>query len=253
MLTSLKHIQGYKLATPEGQIGKCKDALFDDEKWTIRYLDVDTGGWLSGRRVLISPISLGEPNGELNTIPTCLTKKQIEESPELETNAPVSRQWEDRYYTYYGWPHYAVGGYVWGYYSYPTDLLNSIESQRSSLKVYDAHLRSVNEVCGYSIKAQDDTFGSVKDMIFDNDTWTIRYLVIDTVKWIPSKNVLISPDWVSEINWGENLINIELTKEQIKSSPEYDESTPINKEYEVRLYDFYGRPRYWEKDYHQRT
>jgi hypothetical protein len=109
MYRSIKELSGYELATREGAFGKCKDALFDDEKWAVRYLDVDTGKWLSGRRVLVSPISLGQPNWENRSIPTNLTKKQIEESPGLETDAPVSKQWEQRYYSFYGWPHYSVG------------------------------------------------------------------------------------------------------------------------------------------------
>ncbi|MEO8053096.1 MAG: PRC-barrel domain-containing protein, partial [Acidobacteriota bacterium] len=110
MLRKAKDLSGYKLAASDGEIGKVKEFYFDDQSWTVRYLVADTGGWLSGRQVLISPYALDPANEGRNVIPVDLTKHQIEKSPSLDSNKPVSRQYELEYYPYYGWPGYWGGG-----------------------------------------------------------------------------------------------------------------------------------------------
>ena len=106
-------------------------------------------------------------------------------------------------------------------------------------------LRSVKEVEGYMLRARDGDIGRCKDFLFDDEIWVIRYMVADTGKWLPSRKVLISPDWIVSIQWLEREVAVDLNVEEIKESPEYDPSAPVNREYEARLYDFYGRPKYW--------
>lgn len=236
------------MAAKDGEIGKCKDALFDDDKWTVRYLDIDTGNWLPGRRVLISPISLKEPHWQSKTIPTQLTVEDIENSPSLDSDAPVSKRWESVYYSYFNWPHYASGPYLWGYGTYPRELFKAKYRKETEQSIRDTHLRSCQEVIGYRIHAKDREFGAVEDFIVDTESWTIRYLVIDTVHWIPSKSTLVSPEWVLGVSWTDNTIDVNVTEEQIKEAPRYDETEAVNKQTETRLYDYYGRPKYWETD-----
>ena len=112
----------------------------------------------------------------------------------------------------------------------------------------DPHLRSVREVSGYHLAATDGELGHVEDFILDDETWSIRYVVIDTRNWLPGRQVLISPSWVREVDWGLRKVSVDMTKQQVKDSPEYDPKMPINREYEARLYDFYGRTRYWQSD-----
>jgi hypothetical protein len=100
----------------------------------------------------------------------------------------------------------------------------------------DSHLRSVKVVEGYEISATDNLFGNVEDFIIDDHSWTIRYLVINTAKFWFEKAVLISPEWVSSISWSNGRIIVDLTKEQIKNSPQFDPNSPVNHEYEVRLF-----------------
>ncbi len=249
MLRSLNSIIGYSFSAKNGTIGSCKDALIDDHKWTVRFLDVDTGGWLTGQRVLISPISLGQPDWSSSEIPTQLSKESIENSPALATNVPVSKQWEKSYYSHFGWPHYATGMHLWGMSPHPRELFNTkVEEIKDAQWEKNPNLRSVSEACGYAVDAENDRFGSVSDFIFDDETWAIRYLVIDTRKWLPSESVLVAPSWVKDVNWSDSSIAVSMTKEEIKNSPSYNETEPINKEYEMLLYDYHGRPKYWETE-----
>jgi hypothetical protein len=248
MLRSVKEIKGYMLRARDGDIGRCKDFLFDDQIWVIRYMVADTSKWLPGKKVLISPISLGEPDYVSRLFPVRLNKMQIEQSPELDTDAPVSRQYEIKYHEYFGWPYYWRGVETWGPYSYPAPLyaykgkeVVNVEPENG-----DPYLRSAKEVTGYRIQARDGEIGHVEDFIVDDRPWNIRYMIVDTRNWLPgSRKVLISPDWINSIDWLEREVAVDLNVEEIKESPEYDPSAPVNREYEARLYDFYGRPKYW--------
>jgi hypothetical protein len=248
MLRSVKEIHNYVLQAKDGEIGRCKDFLFDDRFWAIRYMVADTGKWLPGRKVLVSPISLGEPDWDSGLFPVRLTKKQIEEAPDLEEDAPVSRQYEISLNKFYGWPFYWGGVRAWGPVSYPGSLFDQEMAENISAEVEsgDEHLRSIDEVTGYRIRATDDDIGHVEDFILEDDVWTIRYMIVDTRNWLPGRKVLVSPGWINSISWAESRVRVGVTVEAIKNGPEYDPSQPINREYEVRLYDFYGRPKYWE-------
>jgi hypothetical protein len=109
----------------------------------------------------------------------------------------------------------------------------------------DPHLRSTREVIGYHIQARDGEIGHVEDLIVEDEIWFIRYLVIDTRNWLPGRKVLVAPAWAEQVNWVERRVYLDLSRETVKNSPEFDPSMPVNREYEVRLYDYYGRPKYW--------
>lgn len=239
---------GYLLRAKDGKIGRCKDFFYDDETWTIRYMVADTGKWLPGRKVVISPISLGKPDWDSKLFPVHLSKQQIEESPELDENAPVSRQYEIKHHEYFGWPSYWGGVDVWGMYAYPGFLYaeKNKEVVETDTENGDPHLRSAREVTGYHIQAVDGDIGHVEDFIVHDLSWRILYMVVDTRNWLPGgRKILVSPPWTESIDWVERKVKLNLSMEQIKEGPEYDPSAPVNREYEARLYDFYGRPKYW--------
>jgi len=248
MLRSLNEMVNYVLSATDGDIGRCKDFLFDDEFWTVRYMVADTGKWLPGRKVLISPISLEEPDWLKRLFTVNLSKEQIESSPPLDEHAPVSRLYERKYFGYFHWPYYWTGGDVWGAVPYPPsapiEYPENIEEDEPDPR--KSHLRSIKEVKGYYIHATDGEIGHVDDFILDYETWAIRYLVVDTRNWLPGRKVLISPSWITSVSWVENRVNVSLTTKEVKESPEYDPAQPVNREYELRLYDFYGRPAYWK-------
>jgi uncharacterized protein YrrD len=245
MLNKAKTLKGYKLNSRDGDIGKVKEFYFDDRHWTVRYLVADTGNWLTGRQVLISPYALGAVNREEKEIVVDLTKKQIEGSPSLDSDKPVSRQFEDSYYGYYGMPMYWGGPYSWGPYPYPMrDRANWGGFTRGE-KAWDPALRSTHDVSGHHIQAADGEIGHVEDFVIDAETWAIRYLIVGTRNWWPGKKVLISPQWIDRVSWSEAKVFVSLSRETIKHSPEYTEESLLNRDYETGLYRHYNRPGYW--------
>jgi len=245
MLRSLHEIEGYRIAATDAELGKIKDYYFDDSEWIVRYLVVDTGGWLSGRRVLISPLSTTEPDWIARRIPTILTKQQVENSPVITEEKPVSRQEEESLARYYRWDFYwATGPGFTGAQAPPPVPYTPLSSE--SREQNDPHLRSVKEVIGYHIEARDGEIGHVHDFIAETGNWRIRYLVLDTRNWLPGRKVIIPPTWIQNITWAKKQVRVNLSREQIQGSPEFDPAAPVNREYEARLYDYYGRPKYWE-------
>jgi uncharacterized protein YrrD len=245
MLSIAKTLKGYKLHGLDGEIGKVKDFYFDDQHWTIRYLVADTGHWLTGRQVLISPYALGAVMQEQQHITVELTKQQIEGSPSLDSDKPVSRQFEEAYYGFYGWPMYWGGPYAWGLSPY---LVRDREKRRESTRskeAWDPHLRSTHDVSGHDIQATDGEIGHVEDFIIDDDTWAIRYLIVDTRNWWPGKKVLVSPQWIERVSWDELKVFVNLSREAVRQSPEYRMDSLPTRDYETGLYLHYDRLGYW--------
>ena len=245
MLFKSKILNGYKLKGSDGEVGKVKEFYFDDKHWAIRYLVADTGNWLTGRQVLISPYALGEVKEIEQHIVVDLTKKQIEDSPSLDSAKPVSRQFEEAYYGYYGYPMYWVGPYMWG--GYPEIVREPKKWKESSQvkKGWDPHLRSTKSVSGYHIHAADGDIGHVDDFMIDDESWAIRYLIISTINWWPGKKVLISPQWIERVSWVDSKVFVNLSRENIKRSPEYNEECVLTRDYEVGLHRHYNRQVYW--------
>jgi hypothetical protein len=228
MFTNNQDLKGLVVHATDGEIGKVVQLYFDDEIWAIRYLTVETGNWLNDRQVLISPLSILRVDVEGKRIDVSLTRKQVENSPNIDTNRPVSRQHEAEYFGYYGYPYY------WGG---PSDLVRK-ESKSS-------HLRSTDAVSGYRIDAADGEIGHVEKFIVDDEGFAIRYLEVATKNWWPGKKVLLSPAWVERVSWEESKVFVAVTREAIKTCPEYEDSARITREYENKLYFHYGRPPYW--------
>lgn len=245
MLIKTKTLTGYTLKSLDGEIGTVKEFYFDDQHWTIRYLVADTGIWLPGRQVLISPHALGTVIKDEKHISVSLTRQQIEDSPSLDSDKPVSRQFEEAYYNYYSWPMYWSGPFAWGDYPYIVhdDDIRIISTSFNSAG--DAHLRSTHDVRGYHIQATDGEIGHVDDFIIDDETWTIRYLIIDTHNWLPGKKVLLSPLWIDRVSWHDSKVFANLLREDIAQSPEYTDWSILTREFEVDLYQHYKRQGYW--------
>jgi hypothetical protein len=245
MLSRSKTLKGYKIQARDGEIGRVLDFYFDDKHWTVRYLVLDTGRWLQGRQVLISPYALLGVNRETKTLSIDLTKKQIEDSPSLDSDKPVSRQFESAYYGYFGWPEYWGGPYGWGYYPYiernPDLWKTSVPAENN----WDPHLRSTREVTAYHIEATDGHIGHVSDFLIDSEAWAIRYLIVDTHSWLPGKKVLISPLWVTRVSWDEFKVYVDLTRDSIKGSPKYVNESLLSRDFEKGLFGHYDRDGYW--------
>lgn len=254
MLESANHFVGYGIQATDGDIGRVDDFYFDDKSWTVRYLVVDTGKWLPGKLVLISPASVERLEAGRDRIPVRLTRAQIENSPPIEKDMPVSRQKEMELSKYYRWPEYWTAtdqgdaGPYWPIPPVPSGPTHLAGKPETAVMDGDPHLRSVRAVVGYSIHATDARIGRVYDFIIDDDAWIIRYLAVNTGTWLPRRKVLIPPAWIQEIHWEKWTVHVNLDRERIRRSPLYDPGLPISREYEQALYDYYGRPKYWIRD-----
>ncbi len=265
MLRSVKEMEGYAIGATDGVIGHVKDFYFDDEKWVIRYLVVDTGGWLSSRKVLVSPIAIGTPDREQRLLPVSVSREQVRKSPEIDTDKPVSRQHEMTYSGYYDYPYYWGGTGYWGGGMYPNLMMpgygglggsyshaNGGEGQREMERREsarheheDPHLRSCNAVVRYHIHASDGDIGHVAGMLVDEETWAIRYLVVDTSNWWLGHQVLIAPQWSNTVNWFDKTVTVSMTRQAIKDAPVYDPQAALSRDAEDRLYKHYGQAGYW--------
>ena len=255
MLRSMKSMEDYTIGAIDGIIGHVKDFYFDDESWVIRYLVVQAGEGSSRRKVLISPIAIGRPNWSEKILPVSLTRTQVSNSPDIDTDKPVSRQHEMGYLGYYGYGNYWGGGGLWGAGLYP-DLLQAGLQATGTTGVgdrADLHLRSGNAVMRYYVHASDGDMGHVGGLLVDEDSWAIRYLIVDTSNWWLGHQVLIAPKWIDQISWAESTVTVGLTRQSIKDSPAYDPEAGLEREQEAGIHTHYGRAGYWPREAQQNT
>lgn len=263
MLRSMKDLENYAISATDGEIGHVKDCYFDDDAWVIRYLVVDAGSWLSSRKVLISPISIHHPNWVERTLPVSITKEQVRNSPDVHTDKPVSRQHETDYLGYYGYAPYWGGASMWGgdmvpytmtpgYAGFGVDRAEREKEQAAYAKAErerhrndDPHLRSGKEVVGYHLHATDGEVGHIEGLLIDEETWAIRYIVVNTSNWWVGHKVLIAPQWITGVSWPDKSISVDLTRDAVKDAPRYESTAELNRERESHLYQYYGRTGYW--------
>ncbi len=247
MLRAISDLRSLSPLATDGEIGSIKDVFFDDHAWVIRYLIVDTGGWLSGRQVLISPFAIEGIDWERGTIALAITRDQVKNSPHIDTDKPVSRQHEMDYLGYYGFPFYWGGTLAWGSTPYP--MIGGLPIDKSQLETMrnqeqataDPNLRSFGVVSKYGIEATDGDLGHVDDFLFDEQSWALHYLIVDTRKWLPGRRVLISTEWVDSVNWDTRLVSVDLDRESIRESPEWNNEQILSPEDEAALYQHYRR------------
>jgi hypothetical protein len=290
VLQSIKKLDRCKVEAADGEVGHVDDIYFDDEKWVVRYLVIDTGGWLVGRSVLISPYAVERVDVDSRIVATNLTRAQIEGSPDIDTAKPISRQHEAEYHRYYGYPEYWPYTTYWAWGGMPSvtppdtetlageeeyearevaeaaevataaqqdrlrDSQGASRSESQSTRQdsgggegdSETHLRSGRELVGDRIRASDDFVGYVEDILFDEDSWAIRYLIVHTREWLPGRRVLVAPGWVRDISWMDEVLHVDLTRSAIEKSPEFDPKQLPSREYERSLHRHYSRRGYWE-------
>lgn len=265
MLRDVKTMVGFAIEATDGDLGHVKDFYFDDDSWVIRYLIVETGTWLSNRKVLVSPISMGEPNWSAEKLPVRLTREQVRACPSIDTDKPVSREYEQNFGGYYGYPNYWGSDGLWGAGYYPWTLYGGTPYEESisengmepgyrrrmqhmadEHRNADPHLRSCDAITGYHIHATDGDIGHIEGMLVDERTWAIRYLVLNTSNWWLGHSVLVAPEWITDVSWIERTVTIDLAREVIKDSPQWNPSLLPDRPQEARIYQHYGRKGYWE-------
>lgn len=264
MLHSTKDLLGAAVDGSDGSIGEVVDLFFDDQTWTVRSLVVRTGDWLAGHRdVLISPIAIATDVGPGKTLRASLSRAQVRGSPDVDTRKPVSRQHEVEQYGYYGYPYYWGGSGLWGEGMQPAMMLAAyggsveggiarrqqafVDSQAAFHRERgdDAHLRSCNAVLGYHLRASDGELGHVAGFLIDDETWSLRYLVVNTSDWWFGHDLLIAPSWIDDISWLDATVSVGLSRKTLKEAPPYTDGTLPTREHERELHQHHDRPHYW--------
>lgn len=256
MQRNVNNLIGNNLDATDGEIGRVEDFYFDDQTWTIRYLVVKTGNWLSGRKVLISPAVLLQHSWESGIFPVSLTKEQVRNSPDIDTEKPVFRQQEQELADYYSWePYWGTGFYpgpVWGIIPStpridPDMIIDpvTIKKQEAIEKSNeDLHLRSCRQVTGYHIHAIDGDIGHVNDFILDDLTWQISYLLVATHHGIGGKKVEVAVRHVKDVQWEDSKVLVDVTVDTIKNSPavdKWDFIIPEGEKAELPMHEFHFR------------
>jgi hypothetical protein len=256
MLRSLRDMKGFPVVSGDEEIGHLQGTYYSDEPWGVRYFVVDTGGWLRGRRVLVSPHAVTEVTAQ--TVKTNLSREAIQRSPGAEAALPVSRRYEIELHDHYAWPHY------WGGQPFvntiPIPPAESAVSPQKRIEAarksegediearYDPHLRNAESLWTYDVITRDGKTGHVADLIGEDATWAIPYVVIEMRAVLQGKRMLIESGSIREIGAESKAVRIDLTAEQLDALPEFDPSTPINRREEERLYDYHGQPRGWARE-----
>ncbi|MDB5361095.1 MAG: hypothetical protein JWO51_2392 [Rhodospirillales bacterium] len=242
MLRDSAFVIGRHIQAIDGPIGSVSDLLFDDTSWTIRWAVIDTGSWLTGRRVLLPPQKLSPAPNDPDRFIVPLTCRQVKASPSEDADLPVSRQHETQLFGYYQWDPYWLGGVpAFG------GTLPMIPPMADDLKLADGdeHLRSTVRLKDYIVRATDGEIGHVADVLIDPERWSIPLLEIATRNWLPGRKVLLAPALVEAIDWFERAVSFRRTRAEIQASPEYDPSTPIDRDRLRLLYGHYGLPTEW--------
>lgn len=219
MQRSVNQLVGYTIQASDGELGRVEEFYFDDASWTVRYLVVRVGRWHHCRRVLLSPVALGTPEWGSRRFPVRLSLEQVRHSPDIDTDKPVYRQHEIQLHQHYAWPFY------WGAGPFPAGGISPVlpvVSSRGRAETPDPspgavqpnpHLRSSWHVTGYAVHARDGEVGHIADYTLGDQSWAIRYLVVDTGNWLPGMRVSVESQLATRISWDEATVFLDLPRE----------------------------------------
>ncbi|WP_054635235.1 PRC-barrel domain-containing protein [Thalassobacillus sp. C254] len=261
MLFPAKDLVRFSIEATDGDIGKVDDLFFEEDNWTVRYMVVNTNPWLPGGKVLISPISIESVDLSEGVVRVDLTKDQIKDAPDIDSSEAISRQKEEEYHQYYGFSYYWPFAGYWGHHAYARDLAslgsddlaNKVKEQDTEENEQEGpKLRSAKELTGdwtgYNIVAYEEAAGNVSNLLIEDKTWKVRYMVVSSSKMFSSKEVLLSTDWVNEVDWVNGDIHMNVNKEEIEQAPDYETGNPVERSFEEDLYSHFKKENYWDRE-----
>ncbi len=211
MLRTLDGMLGSPIMATDGEIGKIYNVFFDDRSWAVRYMVVEAGPWLGRRKVLISPAALDRPHWAEKNTPVHLTRDRARNCPDADANRPVWRQQELALIRHYGWADYLSAEP-----SFPPVVSADVavaDSEVTSSKAADPHLRSAKEVAGYRVDASDVRLGSVTDFVIDDEGWGILDLVVNVDSLPDGQRTLVPTRWVISISWEDQRVLLNRPRE----------------------------------------
>jgi PRC-barrel domain len=219
----LRDMIGRKILATDDVLGKVDDFYFDDSTWTARYVIVETGNWLSNRKVLISLAAFLVQSWNSDVFIVNLTCAQVRDSPDIDTKKPVYRQIEEKLHDYYQWSPYWGYGYSGTFGITLNSLLDNYPPDTVSMTAHDneEHLRSICLVTGYSIHATDGIIGRIDNFLVDKNNWNIHLLVVETGDWMQNKKILVATSLISNINWADSSVNVNCSLESLSDNQLY--------------------------------
>jgi len=250
MLRPLKDLDQYTIVALDGDIGGVVNFLFDMDCWVVRYFVVATGRALYGRELLISPVAICEADWECLRFFLTQTLDGIKRSPCIDPEGPISNLDERAHSDYFGHSFYRDSRRLLdqgNHTSLPACVLDEVEQDRPVLPASTTHLHSARALQGYRVDSSEGTIGNIEDFIVDDESWELRYLVVNSNQGQPGKAVIIAPAWLDNVDWREHKVDIGISLQSIERSPEWNRDTPIAREYEARLFEHYERPGYWDR------
>lgn len=226
-MVTYKQLKHFSIHATDKDIGGIRDVLFDDDSFVVRYLVADTNTWLPlSRKVVISPISVTDINREDETLDVSMDADTLKNSPSIDEHKPVSREYEETLFRYFGYGYYWIGPGAWGDFSHPTELADPkvADEARDELSEHkDNHLRACGEVSGYEVATTDDNVGHITDFVFDNRNWAMTLLIVDTNNWLPGgKKLALLPTDIAAIDWSSHKVTVKLSHDDLMERPEVD-------------------------------
>lgn len=244
MLRSMNEQIRYRIQAKDGPLGHLDDFLLDDRTWMVRYAVVDTGEWLPGRQVLMPLAAIQSVDGESQTVHLTATQADIESAPDLQTDEPVSRQYEHYLHEHYRWQPYWVPGFA-GSMVAPivAQELTKGDQERLERAVEegDPHLRSLRELIGYTIQVDGKSAGKVADFMGHDDSWEVPFLIADVGGWFHKELLMVPVTYVRNISFADHQLTLALSAESLEHLPEFDPKQTETGQLEVCVYDYRGR------------
>jgi hypothetical protein len=231
-MKTLRRLEGFRVLGEGETLGKVMDAYFDDHVWAVRDLVV-AGSGRHARLWWLSPHSILRIDQRRRTIETTITAAQWRTTAPDEPDTAIPRATWTGLLKYYGFP------YSW------RGLDRAVAPRVPSSSGPELHLRSERRFRHYLVHALDGELGHVEDLLVDEHSWAVRYLVVDTRRWRPGGRVLLAPEWVLYVSWLEQSVHTSLEQKTVRTAPPYDRRTRIDRAYEARLRQHYGRPAAW--------
>lgn len=240
MIISSKQLTHFSIHAVDDKVGGVRDILFDDETFTVRYLVADTNTWLPlSRKVVISPIAVTELDSSDDTVHVNMTVEKLKNSPSIDEHKPVSREYEENLFKYFGYGYYWIGPGAWGEFAHPNELVElqqAEESETLNPKKTSNHLRAVGEVGGYEVATTTDNVGHISNFIIDTRSWKIIMLVVDTNNWLPGgKHLALLPRDIENIDWAAHSVAVNLTHDELVNRPEVDSDRIPEEDYIAML------------------
>lgn len=207
-------LSGFRVMAAEEEVGRVHDCFFDESTWHIRYIVVRTGSWLLGRDVIIVPSHVRVLSLEDEQIATDLTKDELKNSPDVDTEKPISRRREIEYLSYYGMPMY------WGSMPGipPTGAPAPTEQAPEDRDDEPSYLRSAREITGYALQSQEGSAGTIKDVVFSPETWAVSHLLVRTGGWFSGKEIAVATTWVEEIDWSRAIVQVDMPNDRLRDA-----------------------------------